>query len=118
ALEGPGHLRRPSYRDRPVPLPTYLVVSSSTTEALPPRVILADGVSIHPLAPDRWILEVAAAPMEQGRPVMRSGSAFLDVSPQALVERCIGTFGPHRHSHLGVSTPALLFEGLSRADGR
>ncbi|MCP3981229.1 MAG: hypothetical protein GY716_18165 [bacterium] len=106
-LAGPGHYRRPSFRDPPTPQPAHLTVKAadppgpSHEPATPPRLIhRASTVSIHPVAPDRWILELPGS------------STWVGVDPADLVRRCVRTFGPARRSHLGVETPALLFDGV------
>lgn len=101
-LEGRGHLRRPSFRDRPESWPTSLLVLAPSVE-LPAQCLRVSSLSLHPLQDDSWVLEVSGPAIER---------AFLRVSPQALLERCVAAHGPARESHLGVLTPALLFEGV------
>jgi hypothetical protein len=74
--------------------------------------VAVTGLVLHPLAPDRWILEVEGARLEAGRAVAPFRSAWIRTSPLELVERCAATVGPARASHLGVSTPGLAFDGL------
>jgi len=110
-LDGAGHFRRPSFRDPPGPLPSQLVFDVRSG-SLPPRVLLVTRLSLHPLAPDRWGLEVDGAILDQGQPGSRVRGAFVSTSPRELAECCVASIGPPRDSHLGVRTAALLFDGL------
>jgi hypothetical protein len=108
-LEERGHWRRPSFRDRPLVMPANLVVDPPTVEP-PERALRVSGLSIHPLAPDRWVLEVEGTFLEAGKPVRSAPTGWIETSPGALVERCLGGVGPPRSFHRGVTTPALLFD--------
>ena len=107
-----GHDRRGSFRDRPVPQPSHLVILTRSGDP-PPRGILVTGLSLHALEPHRWILEIDGAPIENGCPGPPMKPAFINVDPTELVRRCVAAVGPVRRSHLGVSTPALVFDGLT-----
>jgi hypothetical protein len=111
-LEGAGHLRRPSYRDRPGPMPRHLVLDVPESPP-PPRFLLATRLTLHPLGPARWGLELDGAVLDGGQPACRVRGAFVSTSPAELAERCVASVGPRRRSYLGVSTSALLFDGLS-----
>ncbi len=112
SVGGEGHFRRPSFRDRPVPMPSHLVVQ--TAGSVPPsRAVLATALSLHPLDRDQWMLEIDGAYLEAGRPGPILRSAIVAVSPTELVRRCVAAVGPARLSHLGVKTPALVFDGLT-----
>jgi hypothetical protein len=108
-LEERGHWRRPSFRDRPVVMPANLVVDPPSVEP-PERALLVSGLTIHPLAPDRWILEVEGPSPETVEPERTAPTRWIETSPGRLVERCLGGFGPPRSFHRGVTTPALLFD--------
>jgi len=109
---GAGHGRRPSFRDRPTPGPSQIVVAPASA-APPSRAVLVSGVALHVLAPDRWVLEIDGAMLEDCRPGARLRAAFIRVDPKELVRRCFSAVGPPRTSHLGVRTPALVFDALS-----
>jgi hypothetical protein len=112
-LEGPGHLRRPSFRDTPSPAPFHLVVEARE-DTFPGAGILADGLVIHPLATGEWLLEIRGVHLDRdGVPVEPIGTVFSRVQPRALVRRCVAAVGQPRRSHLGVSTPALVFDDLA-----
>ena len=110
-IVGPGHLRRPSYRNPPVALPTHLVVEP-TDASLPDRCVLATDLRVHALAPDRWLLEIDGGVLEAGEPGPPIARSFVSTHPRELVRRCIGSFGDARRVHRAVTTPALLFENL------
>jgi len=113
-LDGPGSLRRPAFRDPPLPLPSNLVVRAPEA-ALPPRAGLVSSISIHPVEPGSWILELDGVSLEAGRTGPPIENWFVRVDPGELVRRCVGSVGPGRSSHRGVTTPALLFDDLSRS---
>ena len=111
-LDGAGHLRRPSYRDRPGPLPSHLVVDVPGGQ-LPSRFLLVTRLTLHPLGRVRWGLEVDGAVLDDGQPALRVRGGFIATSPIELAQRCVASVGPARPSYLGVRTSALLFDGLS-----
>lgn len=117
ALAGPGHFRRPSFRDPPVASPSHLVVHGRPGEP-PPDFVLVSGVVIHALEPERWILEIDAAAVREGGPGPRLAGAMIRSTPAELAAKCVATVGPRRASHLGVSTPALLFADLELTRGQ
>ncbi len=110
-LEGPGHFRRASFRDPPTTRSIYLTVRARNDP--PPRSgVLVSSLEIHAVDPDRWVLELGGALLEDGRPVAPLPTAFVSGSPMEWVERCVASIGPPRESYLGVRTPALVFDGL------
>jgi hypothetical protein len=111
-IESRGHYRRPSFRDRPIPLPSHLTVSPTASGA-PAEGVLATAVSLHPVESRRWVLRIEGALLHHGRPGPILRSSFVSISPEDLALRCVATVGPPRSSHLGVETPALVFDDLS-----
>jgi hypothetical protein len=111
-IDAQGHFRRPSFRDRPIPLPSHLTVSPTTREA-PTEGVVATSLSTYPVEPDRWLLRIEGALLDAGRPGAVLRPSFVSISPDDLVLRCVATVGPPRPSHLGVETPALVFDNLS-----
>jgi len=96
-IDGAGHLRRPSFRDPPRPLPSHLLIDPpERTEA--PDALRVEAISLHPLPTGEWVLDL--------------GGAFLTTTPEELARGCVAGVGPVRSTHRGVETPALLFEGL------
>ena len=75
--------------------------------------MVATALDVHPVAPDRWVLGIEGAVLERGSPGGALRPSFALVAPEDLVRRCVATIGPARTSHLGVETPALLFDALS-----
>jgi hypothetical protein len=110
-ISGPGHYRRPSFRDPPEALPSHLVVEARDQPA-PERAVVATVVGLHPVAPDRWLLRIEGAHLERGQPGSPLRPSHISISPRDLVRRCTATIGPSRASYRGVQTPALLFEEL------
>jgi len=111
-LQGPGHLRRASFRDRPISMPTHL---SLPPGAGPPPAgsVVVTGMEIHPFDADRWMLRVEGALWGDGAPAAALEPATLRIAPRDLVRRCAAAVGPARLSYLGVRTPALLFDNLN-----
>jgi len=96
-IDGDGHLRRPSFRDLPRPLPSHLIVDPpDRVEA--PEALRVEAISIHPLPTGQWVLDL--------------GGAYVTTTPAEILNCCIAGVGEDRSSHRGVVTPALLFEGL------
>ncbi len=111
-IGGEGHYCRPSFRDRPVPMASHLTVLTDGEGAAPARGVLVTALTLHPLQPDHWMLEIDGAHLEGGRPGPALRSAVVSVSPGELARRCVAAVGPARPSHLGVETPALVFDNL------
>jgi hypothetical protein len=112
AVEGAGHYRRPSFRDRPVPLPTALVVDAEGADA-PESCLLGTELALQVIEPERWLLKIGGAVVEGGRPGPDLRPGFLAISPRQLARRCLAAVGPARRSYLGVETPALLFDTVT-----
>jgi hypothetical protein len=104
SIDGPGYLKRSSFRDPPQPLPSHLVVESPSKASFDGGLVVS-GVTVHPLAAEEWILEFEGS---SGRGV----EGFIRTNPLKLMRCCAGTVGPSRLSYRGIQTPALLFEGL------
>jgi hypothetical protein len=111
AIEGRGNYRRPSFRDRPVALPSQLVVSSGVTRP-PDSCVLATALGLHVTEPDRWVLRIDGALLTDGHPGPVLRPCFASVSPVELIRRCMAAVGPARPSYLGVETPGLVFDDL------
>jgi len=107
-----GTLRRASFRDRPEPRWFRLRVEPGRTVAEPPRGLWVEAVRIHPTG-EAWRLEVDGALVGGGG--RRGGAvrgAVLRAGPEDLVTRCVAGSGAPLETHLGVRTPALVFERL------
>jgi hypothetical protein len=103
-IDGPGHLRRSSFRDPPRPLPSHIVVERQV-EASCDGALVVTGLMVHPLSASEWVIEFDGA----------SGAdleGFIRTDPLELMRCCAGACGLPRLSHRGVETPALLFDGL------
>lgn len=106
AIEGPGLLRRPSFRDPPGPLALNLRVKADPVP-LPPRSLPVLDLRVLP-AEDGWLLEFtvggrAEAPGERRR--------FAKSRPEELVLGVLGAVGEAQATWKGVVTPSLLLEG-------
>jgi hypothetical protein len=105
---GPGSHRRASFRDSPEPVPVSLRMDPPRLDP-PKRSAWVTRIDLHP-AGDNWIAEL------HGRQ-FPDGAAFqphwVRMSPRRLVETCLGGIGPARRSHLGMTTPALVFDAWS-----
>jgi len=112
-IGGEGHFRRPSFRDRPISMPSHLTVLTEGDGPPPPRGVLVTALTLHPLQPDYWMLEIDGAHLEGGRPGPLLRSAIVTMSPRELVRRCVAAVGPARLSYLAVETPALVFDNLT-----
>lgn len=109
-IDGAGHQRRASFRDRPAPRYSHLVVSAPEG-SVPSRCLIVTGLSIHPLTVREWAIEFDGGLISDGG-VAGAVRGFLHDSPATLVERCVGGIGPAQSNQHGVITPALLFDGL------
>jgi hypothetical protein len=111
AADGPGSLRRPSFRDPPQVLPFHPVLEDGP-ELPGDDGLLVSELAVHPLPDGRWILECDGVLRRSGEwgPAVRGG--LISTSPAVLARSCVARVGPARNSHRGVRTPALLFEGL------
>ena len=111
SLAGPGHFRRPSFRDPPSGALANTVVAD-TPAPLPPRVLRVGHMVIHPMAKGDWILECSGAFQVRGEPDPNPVRIWIRTTPLDLLQRCVATRGAPRTSFRGVRTPALLFEDL------
>jgi len=111
AVEGRGNYRRPSFRDRPVALPSQLVIPPGDSGP-PDSCVLATALGLQVTEPDRWVLRIDGALLTDGHPGPVLRACFASVSPVDLVRRCVAAVGPARPSHLGVETPGLVFDNL------
>jgi len=93
-----GQARRASYRDRPQPVPSSLVLRPPNAEANGSEVV-AQSARIHPVGPE-WVIEAHPGPF------------WIRVSPTDLAQRCLGGVGEAARSYRGVMTPGLLFADL------
>ena len=112
APSGPGHYRRPSFRDTPVALPSNLVVAPPASTPPGDRWSI-HRLAIHALSVERWGLEVDATLYRGHEPCGSLRGAHVATGPRELLARCIVGVGAPVASHRGVVTPALLFEGFS-----
>jgi hypothetical protein len=96
-IDGAGHLRRPSFRDAPRPLPSHLLIDPPFRDEAP-DAMRVETFSLHPLPTGEWILDI--------------GGRFVTTTPEELSRCCVAGLGPAQSSQKGVETPALLFEGL------
>ncbi|HSD48479.1 MAG TPA: hypothetical protein VLE71_01485 [Actinomycetota bacterium] len=110
-LFGPGHYRRPSFRDAPVCLPANLVVEPPEAPA-PSTGLIVHRAAVHVLSPERWVLEVDGTWWSGGEPRRAIRGARVPTGPHDLLSRCIAGVGAPLASYRGVRTPALLFDGL------
>ncbi len=94
-----GSLRRPSYRDIPVPMFATLVIGGGK-DPLPPKAFLAHDLRVLRLSPVHWVLDLWG----------REGRLRLPVRPSDLVSRCVGASGPPRLHPNGIVTPTLIFD--------
>jgi len=108
-----GHLRRASFRDPPVPMPSHLVVSDGD-DPEPPDALVVTALRIHPLG-DRWFLELEGRVQWRGSHGGGFRGLVVAARPDSLPRRCVGSVGPARLSHRGVVTPSLVFEGSEDA---
>jgi len=98
--EGPGHLVRPSYRDRPTPAPTNLCLAPGP--AGPPRAERTfEELRLFSGGGTAWTLLLREEDGEE---------AILTAEPARLALRVVGTWGPAVRTRSGAWTPALLLE--------
>ena len=97
-IGGRGHYRRPSFRDRPVPMPAHLVLTGAGSAA-PERGVVATALGLHALEPTRWLLRIAGAHLER-RPADRGRPA----APPSSRSRPSGP-GPALHGRRRPASP-------------
>lgn len=114
-VQGPGTLRRGSYRDLPEPGPSLLVVT-------PPMAALSEdrldvlSLRIEPATPKRWRLEMDGERWVAGRSAGGVRGAGLWTDPVTLARACVAGSGEPAPCGWGVLSPALIFEGLGAAE--
>jgi hypothetical protein len=106
-IDGPGTLRRPSFRDPPTPMSAWLRVRPAEVDPPADGAVVSDLV-VEPLASD-MVLRVHGWTVRHGRPDTAIRGALVPFDPRTWVQRCLGTHGAARASHHGVVTPALVF---------
>jgi hypothetical protein len=102
---GPGSLRRGSFRDIPEPTPVSLRITPPRLDP-PKRSVWVTRIDLHP-ADDHWMAELHGRQYPDGAAFQ---NRWARLEPQRLVEACLGGIGPARRSHLGMTTPALVFD--------
>jgi len=105
---GPGTLRRGSFRDPPQPEPVNLSLEPPKIDP-PRRAIWITSIDLHPAA-DGWTVRLQGRRYPDGAPLRPKWTRF---HPQLLLKACLGGLGPARESHVGMTTPALVFEELA-----
>jgi hypothetical protein len=98
SLTGPGHARRPSYRDLPEPAAAHLVCRPPNLDPEDDDRVVT-GVRAYPASSD-WILEI------------QPGPGWIRITPHELARRCLGGIGTPKATHRGGTCPSLAFEGL------
>jgi hypothetical protein len=106
-----GHYLRPSFRDVPTPGFATLVVAEKD-DRMPAKGFLADGLRVHRLEADRWVLDLEGVWLGDGRPSLDADRLEVTVRPLELVVRCTGSVGRAQQFWNGVVAPALIFEGI------
>ena len=104
---GPGTLRRASFRDLPESTPVGLVLTPPKLDP-PKRAVWITRVEVHP-AGEAWSIRLSGRRYPDGAGFRPS---WKRIRPHALLAACLGGVGPVHESHLGVVTPALVFDGL------
>ena len=102
---GPGSLRRASFRDTPEPTPVSISLTPPRVDP-PKRSVWVTRIDLHP-AGEHWIAELHGRQYPDGSALQ---TRWARLEPQRWVEACLGGIGPARRSHLGMTTPALVFD--------
>ncbi len=105
---GPGSLRRASFRDSPEPVPVSLRMHPPRLDP-PKRSVWVTRIDLHP-AGDGWMAELHGRQYPDGAAFRPT---WMRLRPQRLLETCLGGVGPARSSHIGMTTPALVFDAWS-----
>ena len=101
-IDGPGNLRRASFRDPPAPLPSGIRVETASA-APPARAIRVSSIVLHAHGSSDWTVEVAG-------PAFRPG--FFRLPPRDLAKRCVAASGELQTDRRGIATPSLLLENV------
>ncbi len=109
---GPGSLKRASFRDVPEPSAVSLRLKPPRIDA-PHRSVWITRIDLHP-ADAGWLAELHGRRYPDGAALCPK---WCRLRPQELLETCLGGLGEPFASHLGTTTPALVFDAfLFRAD--
>lgn len=113
-LDGPGCLRRGSFRDPPEPSPSFLVVEPPPVpmprlalRVLALRVLVLSGT---------WVLDIDGLALREGQSVGAFRGERIRTTPEALVACCAGGIGTALPRAGCVLSPAVCFERL-RVEG-
>jgi hypothetical protein len=100
-----GTLRRASFRDAPSPSASTLLVFPDAPITVGQGVRIVTRCRILPVSRGEWVLDLGSG--TSSRP-----PAIARITPEALVERCVGTLGSPVVCAEGVITPGLVFAGI------
>jgi hypothetical protein len=110
-LDGPGLLRRGSFRDLPEPHPSCLVVAGKDGAYPDPAIHLLD-LRIYACPPGSWLLEGAGHVVRRGRSAGVLPRVTIRTSPEKIAAGLVATAGAPVVVGSGVVSPALVVEGL------
>jgi hypothetical protein len=90
---------------------TTLIVEEGH-DPMPSKAFRADGLRVHRLEPDRWVLDLEGVRFDRGRPIGSLERLRQVVRPADLIAGCRRSVGSAALHANGVATPTLAFEGL------
>ncbi len=107
-LNGPGHLRRASYREPPTDSATNLVMESQGATSQATHDLIATSCRVIKASDQLWVLELGST--ESG--AKNTGKRWLRINPEALVGSCSARLGAQVVTASGPIVPSLRFSGL------
>ena len=108
-VEGPGTLRRNSYREPPLESPSNLTMLSGISSRQPAGAVVAERCRVLRMSPDLWVLELQ---LTHRKGLESARHRWLRVHPMALLDACSEPFGCPKVTSDGLIAPGLVFEGL------
>jgi hypothetical protein len=105
-LDGPGTIRRTSFREPPAESPTNLVIPGKAQDGDRSYFEVASNCRVLRTSPNLWVLELTLSGREHNR------YRFVRVPPKRLLDACVSGVGANVVTAGGAIVPALVFEDL------
>jgi hypothetical protein len=108
-LEGPGTLRRASFRDPPTEAPSNLCMPFGPVETAQEDAAIVERCLVLRSSAELWVMEIDLPDPSQ---VAGMARRWIRVQPKSLLTSCVARLGRPMVTSLGPIVPGLRFEGL------